>query len=214
MAAILKKQGIFYASVPKVACTSVKEFFFEIENGFQFRMFEASGRKRHIHHFYPALLREQFPEGRIRGLHKVAVVREPVVRFLSAYSNRVRHHHELSMKSAGEALQRLGLEPNPSLGLFVDRIEEYCLAHPSIKHHTQPMVDFLGDDADFYDKVYRMSELKTFEEEMNAVAEMDVRMPHSQRGGPRVTQDALSPAQITKIESLYEKDYEVFGQYF
>ena len=30
-----------------------------------------------------------------RGRHKIAVVRDPVKRFLSAYGNRIHHHHDI-----------------------------------------------------------------------------------------------------------------------
>ena len=214
MTFILAKIGIFYAAVPKVACTSLKQFFFEMENGFKFRKFSANGRKRSIHYLHRSMLHEDYLTERLDGLYKVAVVREPLSRFLSAYSNRVLHHKELSMHKAGPRLQKLGLEPNPSLSLFVDRYEEYKQANNSIMHHTRPLVDFLGPDAAFFDKLYRMQELPDFEADMNVLAGTDLRIPHLQRGGPRISKDELTPEQISKIEAMFAEDYRAFGVFF
>ncbi|WP_339109286.1 sulfotransferase family 2 domain-containing protein [Thioclava sp. GXIMD4216] len=214
MTIILPKVGIFYASVPKVACTSVKEFFFKIENGFEFRPFKANGRWSHIHHFYPAIARKNYPEEKISGLRRVTVVRDPVSRFLSAYSNRVIFHKELSKDKAGKSLEELGLQANPDLDTFVDLFDEYRKANVSIHHHTKTLVNFLGDDPSYFHKVYRMNELPDLARDMNEIAETNIEMPHSQKGGPKLSRDALSAAQLAKIEGFYADDYKAFGRYF
>jgi hypothetical protein len=53
MTVILGKHKLSYILVPKVACTSLKAFFFEVENGLPFRDFRTSGRPWWIHQFYP-----------------------------------------------------------------------------------------------------------------------------------------------------------------
>ena len=52
---------------------------------------------------------------------KITVIRDPVKRFLSAYSNRVRFHRALGRKRITEEQVKLGAKPNPTLEEFVER---------------------------------------------------------------------------------------------
>lgn len=104
MAAILDDHKLFYASVPKVACSSVKRMFYEIENGVAFDKIVANGKRYYVHHFYPGILRNTYPEARIADYRRLCLVRDPIKRFLSAYGNRVVFHRELTprtVKAAG-----------------------------------------------------------------------------------------------------------------
>ncbi len=142
------------------------------------------------------------------------MVRDPVRRFLSAYGNRVLHHRELSWKLAGRKLRELGLEATPDLDLFIDRYEDYPQAHPSILHHTRPMVDFLGSDPDYFARVYRFEELPQFVADISERIGRPVEIGHEQTGGPKFKPSDLSAAQLRKLQEIYKRDYEVFGACF
>jgi sulfotransferase famil protein len=215
MSVILDKYELFYAAVPKVACTSVKSMFFVIENGRHFEPYTINGRPKHIHNIgYPSNLREDYPDKRIATYHRVALVRDPVKRFLSAYGNRVLHHKELSMDKAGLKLKKLGLEPTPDLGLFVDKHAEYLEAHPSILHHTRPMIDYLGEDAGYFSKLYPLEDINQFVKDISEHVEMEVEIGREQTGGKKIKPSDLTEAQTQKIKDYYESDYRVFGDYF
>ncbi len=212
MTVILPDAKLFYASVPKVACTSIKHMFFEYENGFEFRPYTANGRRHHIHNAaYKGLIREKFPERQIADFHRVAVLRDPVSRFLSAYGNRVIFHKELSRTKAGAKLRELGLEPMPSLELFIERLDDYRKAHYSIFHHTRPMVDFLGDDPAYFARLYRMDELDLFVRDMSERLATTLTLPRKQTGGPKFRAEDLTAAQTDIIRRHFARDYEVFG---
>lgn len=215
MCVILDDQKVFYASVPKVACTSIKRMFFEFENGFEFQSYKVNGNHMHIHNAaYKGLLREKFPEKRIADYHRVTLVRDPIQRFLSAFGNRVVHHKELSRKAAGPNLKKLGLKPNPDLDLFIEKFDDYRQAHQSILHHTRPMVDFLGEDPNYYAKIYPLQEIKQFVADMSERLGTELNLGRSQTGGPKIKVDELSEDQIEKLKAFYAKDYEIFGEFF
>ncbi|GAA6165446.1 hypothetical protein NBRC116590_31500 [Pelagimonas sp. KU-00592-HH] len=215
MSVILDDQKVFYASVPKVACTSLRRMFFEFENGFEFRPFKVNGKQIFIHNVaYKGLLRENFPEKRIADFHRVTLVRDPIQRLLSAFGNRVVHHKELSKSAAGANLKKLDLAPNPDLDLFIEKFDDYRQAHPSISHHTRPIVDILGDDPDYFAKIYPLHDIKQFVADMSERLGAELNLGRSQTGGPKFKVDDLTAGQIEKLKTFYAKDYEIFGEFF
>lgn len=213
MSVILPEFGLFYAAVPKIACTSVKSFFYRAVHGHGFR---PGAGKRHIHEVYQTFARDNYPPDLDwdRFDNRVAIVRQPVHRFISAYRNRVGALRELSVEKAGPRLAELGLEPDPPLDRFVDQFELYRQAHPSIFHHTRPMVDFLGDDPGFFHRIYAIDDVDRFAADMNALMGTEVKMTRMQTGGPRVTTADLSKPQRQKIRRFYKQDFRVFREFW
>ncbi|WP_417586490.1 sulfotransferase family 2 domain-containing protein [Pararhodobacter oceanensis] len=211
MAVILDQHQLAYFAVPKTACTSIKTMFFEIENGFAFHDFRASGRYWWIHHFYKTLLFARQNHARIANHCRIAVVRDPIQRLLSCYSNRVLHHKELSQANARAQLRGTGLPFDPNLRDFVSNLRGYMAAVESINHHARPMVDYLGRDTGYFARLYRMSELDTFVADVSAATGTQVGLPRLQTGGPRIEVDTLSKEVVTMLREFYAEDYEVFA---
>ncbi|REC57810.1 hypothetical protein DRV84_06465 [Rhodosalinus sediminis] len=212
MAVILPQFDLFYAPVPKVACTSLKLLFFSAENGRPFEPFVVNGRTRHIHNAaYATTLHADLPLARLADMHRVAVIRDPVERLISAYRNRVRNHRELARESAPAKFAKTGLDPDPDLGTFVDRLEDYAALSPSIHHHTRPMVDFLGPDPGWFSELYTLAELDRFLADMRARTGQPLTLPHVQTGGPKLDAGALTAAQLRKLRDVYAADYKAFG---
>jgi hypothetical protein len=214
MSVILDKFSFFYIPIPKVACTSIKLMFFELENGFPFKGYMVNGKRRHIHQYYGSSLWENTPHKRVANFQRVTLVRDPVERFLSAYSNRVVHHKELSPEKTGPNFKNKGLEYNPGLDLFIERFEDYYDASGSIFHHMRPMVDFLGEEASYFSKVYNIKEINQFLVDIIEHVGVDLTIGQHQKGGPKLKKENLTEPQLMKIESFYKKDYRAFHNYF
>jgi hypothetical protein len=211
---ILDKQKLTYVAVPKVACTSIKTMFFSVENDFPFRRFSANGRDFHIHTVYPSVTFDRLPQPRIAGHTRLAVVRDPIRRFLSCYSNRVVNLRNLSQKAAGPRLAAAGLPPDPDLPTFVANLEAYAAAVPDIHHHALPQVDFLGSDPAFYARVFGMGELDAFLAEVERVTgRSGLVIPRLQTGGPKIEPDALSATERAKLVQFYAADTAIYGRY-
>ena len=201
--------GFSYYAVPKAACTSVKLMIFEIENGFTFRPFRINGVKKHIHTLYESSDFEANSKAELEGNFRFAVVRDPVSRLLSAYTNRVLYHDELSRSR----LTNLGadLPPRPDLKTFVMRLNDYQAVSGPIRHHTLPMTYFLGKDPAYFHRLYRMNELTALEGWLRERTNLDVHLRHEQKSSTKITSADVSPSLIERIRECFSLDYEVFG---
>lgn len=214
MTVILRKYGLGYLSVPKVACTSIKAMMFEVENGFAFRPFSANGQMRWIHNFYPSVPFAELKRGRLRDLHRITVVRDPIKRALSCHSNRVVQHRELSREIAGERLAGSGLPFDPDLSTFVRNIAEYSRRVAEIGHHTAPLTVFLGENPGYFHRIYRFEELPEMVADVGRITGKDVALEVMQRSSGSAKIEQLSPDEITLLKDYYAEDYAIFGAYF
>ncbi len=207
--------GLAYLPVPKNACTSIKWMFYEAEHGVKFSPYKSNnGKNVFIHDLYPTITFDKLEKESIADSERIAVVRDPVKRVFSAYGNRVVLHRELSAGKQGKRLAKFGLLPDPDLSTFIDQIEEYCAAVPTINHHTRPQVDFLGSDPAYFSRIYRFSELDSLAEDVSRITGKRLDLPRLQRGGPKFSITDITGIQHEKLRGLYTADYEAFGSWF
>lgn len=214
MTVFLEAHRLCYLSAPKVACTSLKTMFFEIENGFAFRAFRANGEWRHIHNVcYPTIRFPKLPRRRIADWTRIAVVRDPVERVLSAYGNRVCHHRELSEQAAGRRLRELGLPPDPDLDTFLDNFAAYRKAHHAVTDHLRPLTAFLGNEPGYFTRLYRFDDLPRLAGDVAAHAGCTATLPRLQTEGPKFSVGDLSRRQRERLREVYAYDYRIFGDW-
>ncbi|WP_101068164.1 sulfotransferase family 2 domain-containing protein [Roseovarius salinarum] len=213
MTAILAKHGLAYISVPKVACTSIKRFFFEIENGRPFQGFRANGKNYNIHKLYPGKSFDALPARQLAPLQRFTVVRDPIARFLSCYGNRVGFHRELNKKWLGEKGRDLGLKPNPDVHTFIERLEDYLSVSRPVWWHCRPMVDILGTDPEYYTKIFDISEIEDFRSTVCSMTGGNAQIGRHQTGGEKIPRDELTGDEISFLTDYYSRDYEVYGQF-
>lgn len=212
MPLIIRRKNLAYFPVPKIACTSIKHMLHEMKTGEQFKpLTRPNGKTVFIHRLYSSVPFDELPHAELAPLHKITIIRDPIARFLSAYSNRVVHYRELSEEKCGPKLAAAGLQPDPDLTQFIDRFEDYIKTVQIINHHTLPMTTFLGTDAGYFDRVYDFSELPQLEADMQALTGTTVALPRKQTGGPKLRKSDLTPAQIDRIRAYYAADYAAFG---
>lgn len=216
MPVILKKYGIAYFPVPKVACSSIKHLFYFLEHGRNFEKFvDPSGRKQNIHNtVYPTLTTGEDNWTSVAKMHRIAVVRDPVDRFISAYRSRVVHFRELSETSIdiGKAAS-LGLRPDPSLDQFIDYLELYRILSGSIKHHTDPQSFFLGHTLEYFDKLYKFEELHALETDLRERTQQPVSLPHMVKG-PEGENPFISGKRVRRIIEFYSGDYSLLKGFY
>lgn len=211
MTLIIPQHSLFYAAVPKIACTTLKHFFYTAQTG---EIFDPNVQGKTLHQVWPGLFFDDYPETAKAMDHRITIVRNPLKRFLSAYQNRVHHHGELSQAKAGNRLKELDLKPDPSLDEFIDHLDLYRKAHSSIAHHTQPMTDFLGQDPTYFTHIYNMQQLEEMAADINAIMGTSVTLPHLQRTHrAKLQPDDLSETQRRKLRNFYAKDFEIFTDY-
>lgn len=205
MTVYLKRRKLLFVTAPKVACSSIKAALFEMDNGFSFQKFRANGKFIHIHHpaIYPAIPFSAIRQDEVANYTRYTMVRDPVKRLLSAYSNRVGHYRELSERHIGDS----DLTRDPDLHEFIANFDAYRAASASIRLHTDPLVRFLGEDSGYYHRIFSIHKMNELTEALGH------EIPRVQTGGEKIDASELTAAELDFIKSFYAKDYEIYGAY-
>ena len=204
-----------------MACTTLKHLCFYIQNKKQFENFVFGTKKFSIHNLSPTVAHNRWRKSNImqdqdaiKLAFRFCVVRNPVKRLLSCYSNRVLYHHDLNRNI--DELKSHQLSVKPSLDEFVDQFQQYFEISPSIFHHARPMCAFLSRESSFYHKIYDISEIdsKLMVDLSDLCGETMPRIARLQVGGIRINVDDLTNSQIAKIKNFYYDDYKFYGDAF
>ena len=217
MSAIIKQNNLAYISAPKCACTSIKEILFRLENNCNFNKvrdeksaicLQINGERRYIHSFYPTIPYSQQPHGLISQLNAFCVVRDPRERIVSCYRNRVLRYGAIN----SEILEKLNINApkNPDINEFIAYLDEYSKIN-EIRHHTLPLWHFLGENPDQYHRIFNFSNLQELPYYLKNFFKKVVKLSHLQAS--ENFQQKTSPQSIKTIESIYEKDYKIFGNF-
>lgn len=200
-----KRLAVFFS--PKSAGTSVRAVMFELENGRIFEPYRVQGKEIDENALLANFRFGKVDQEAIKGYHKIAIIRDPVRRFISAYTNRVLHYRELSEEVAGDTLRELGLPPDPDLETFVTHIGRYVTASHSIRRHTRHQQVFLGDDPDYFDAVFRVEDLAAFPWHLeNRYGCRPLTLPRLQTGGPKIKPEDVAPDTLHAIEAVVAED--------
>lgn len=212
-----KRLAVFFS--PKAAGTSVRAFLFELENGFPLRSHKVQGVRQDLTTLANRLLvNNRFrlvDHAAIADHERIALVRDPVRRVLSAYSNRVVHYGELSQKAAGPALEAAGLQPDPDFDLFMAHILDYIRCSVSIARHFSRQESFLGKRKGYYTRVFRVEEMSEFEAYMNDRHGTACSVPRLQEGGPKLDFWSFSTETRRRVIDFVRPSviYDWFPQY-
>lgn len=216
-----RKNSIGYVPVPKVANTSIKHLMYKLATGETF--FQTKKRYKdtpsggddfdfkHIHAYYRKNM-----EDVSQADFRFVVVRDPIKRFLSAYSNRVEHHNELSK----EKIQALppnkqkrfltdGFIYNPTVSQFIEQLDVF-LRVPSMKVHMSPSMELTGT-LDHYTKVYRIEEIPQMEADLSNIVGYEINLGKMQTGGRKIPVSELSERNLNILLDYYREEYANLG---
>lgn len=161
----LPEHNIVFFSAPKVASSSIKKMLYEVIFGHRFKVVQPDGSRLKIHGDFSGTKRFlEIPKGKYDSWIKVTIVRDPVERIISAYTNKVFDLSLLTEKHVKrEALDRLELSFDPPLDYFLKNLERYRILSRTVMHHTDPFTVFLGHDLSYFDHVFKFNQLKELE---------------------------------------------------
>lgn len=184
-----QRMAFFFS--PKAGGTSLRAFLFHAENGFPFRDYSVQGARVDANMLAANYRFNRIDHNEFSGFRRFALVRDPVKRFLSGYSNRVLHYRELSIEAAGRELLREGLPPDPDIATFIDNYIGYLRCSKPLARHFLKQQKFIGADADYYERIFRLEKLDELIDFVNAECGTDAKMPRLQTGGPKLDFFAL-----------------------
>lgn len=207
----IPEHKIAYWPVPKNACTSLKYAFYKLRTGDEFVPFRINNHYLyHIHSVFPS---KRFKKPNLsQGWKKIAIVRNPVDRIVSAYCNRILYHNDLGRHKATLAEQ--GLTHQPDFASFIENIEAYRQVSQKIKDHTDPQIDYLGEDASFFDYVTNIKGISNLPDILQCKT-LDI--PRKQDGGGEYKKEILNSmgkSLESRIKEMHRRDYEVFSCFF
>ena len=121
---------------------------------------------------------------------RICVVRDPVERFVSGYSNRVAHHKDI---------------PYVEFDKFLENFNEFY-KEPMIAHHFAKQIDFIGTDPDYYTHIFWTHEVDQLSSMLAELSGIQIPAFRKQTGGSNQKPE-LTEQQIDKIKQLYLEDY-------
>jgi len=224
MIALLEDHHIAFIASPKCMTTSIGRLFLEIETGKPFNRDDHDGM--FVHKIYQKRARAMkldavpAPLDKLDGYWKFTVVRDPIKRLFSAYTNRVVHKKEVEQAMARPNWQEAhgdtaaGLDPNPDANTFFANLEGYRDVIAPIRHHSNPMRDYIGADLSAYDRVFPVEKITELEEVLSARVGQPVSMPNAQRSKNKLKFADLSSEAQRVILAFTRSDYDLLSDYY
>jgi len=178
-----QRMAFFFS--PKAGGTSLRAFLFHAENGFPFRDYSVQGARVDANMLAANYRFNRIDHRELSEYRRFALLRDPVKRFLSGYSNRVLHYRELSIEAAGPHLLREGLPPDPDIGTFIENYVGYLRCSKPLARHFLKQQKFIGADPAYYERIFKLEKLGELVDFVNATCGTDAKMPRLQTGGPK-----------------------------
>ncbi|MDG3042677.1 sulfotransferase family 2 domain-containing protein [Roseicyclus marinus] len=179
-----QRMAFFFS--PKAGGTSLRAFLFHAENGFAFRDYSVQGTRIDANMLAANYRFNRIDHGELVEFRRFALVRDPVRRFLSGYSNRVLHYRELSIEAAGRDLLREGLPPDPDIETFIENYVGYLRCSKPLARHFLKQQKFIGNDPSYFERIFRLERVGELVDFVNAECGTNAVMPRLQTGGPKL----------------------------
>ena len=211
----LPEQKLIYIPIPKNACSSIKHSLYYLEYGkaYDYPEYRELGYQN-IHAFY------EKQKDAFTGVHalknmesafRFAVIRDPVDRFLSCYSNRVIELKDL--KESEDSLKKNGLPVKPNIKTFILNLDRYRSLNHSIRHHTQPQSIFLDGTIGYLDKIYPIEQMNELTAKLKNF-DPSLLMKTEKSGGPKTKLCDMNRESLERLLKFYQDDYELLSDFY
>lgn len=232
MAITSDRLRLAYFDMPKVANTSLKKTFWEIETGGYTKDFSqisqssrlarrllsvlssSSKAPKDIHHT-PGYLSESFIASKPipDGYETVAVVRDPILRLYSAWNDKISARQHRNVGITQDILNE-GLPEDPSFGEFIDNFDAYrFLARPA-RVHTYGYAFHLGPNISWFNHIFKIEEMLRLSEFLSQRVGHNVTIPRENRGPANMRDGSLTPKQVDRLLELTANDYQWLGDIY
>ena len=146
---------------------------------------------------------------------KFVVVRDPVRRLPSAFSNRVVHNQDQYRGRLARTRARLlGLSLEPDINTFFFCLTRYRLQSGRVRHHTDRVEHYIGTHLSQFDAIYPIESLDQLAVDLGVRIGKPVCFPRLQTGGPIVSVNMLSKAAFHNLMTYLRPEYELLSQYY
>lgn len=214
MAAVSHRASFVCFPLGKVASSSLKDVVFQLDTGRRFNEKDEAEIGCGIDGLYPWTPKEKWLHY-YNSYTSLVIVRDPIKRLLSAYSDRVMHMKSFHRSPKTIAmLEQQHLSTSPSLDEFVDNLEPYLKASPYIRKHVYPQARVLGriwDKIKFRLPIERIAEVPGI---VQSTLGVSVELAHEHKSAQSIGVSELNPQQFNKLRKRYAVDYGMLKEFY
>ncbi len=194
-------QKLVYYPIPKNANTSAKYFFIKhcgLERQFNTPIDlnnkdqnHEVDNKKSIASFIPS--KQKFDI--VKADFKACILREPIKRFISAYTNRVLYRKDPGFFEH-------------SIEMVLEKLENNKFENK----HFLPQHYFIGKNLDYFDICCCTNTLEIFEKAINSFFKREIKFPKVKSNSSHMTLD-LTNKQIKRLEKIYLDDFILYEKF-
>lgn len=132
---------------------------------------------------------------------RFCIIRDPIDRFISAYTNRLLFHKKPDIS-------------NMNIDYFIDNMNTIFeqVEYNDAKLHFQPQAHELGTDTSIYTHIFSFKEIHLIKQLLEKHANIKLPDIHLQQSKD-TKKPILTNYQIYKLKKIYQIDYEIYHRY-
>ena len=212
MVITVEAHKIAYMALPKAGCSSVKAALAHLDPDVTLPP-EDRIDVNTWHAIYPTRRFRPHRWKQYADYWRFAVVRDPVKRLMSVYTNRVVEFKDLhNCRNILRGHVDLPKDPDPDF--FFTHLRAYCDASSVIKHHCLGAELFLGPKPLKYDRVYRTEELAELPHDLARITGTTVDLPRENSSDQRLALDDLKYGTVRAIRGFLNDEYAYLSGYY
>lgn len=207
----VKEYGLAYSAVPKAGCTSVKAMLAELDpNAVIPPPEDINGDTWHKTYRTRRWRGDVFSQ--YEGSYRFTVVRDPIKRLMSVYTNRVIDRKELHNSRKLQKRKSMPMDPDPDT--FFANLMTYAELSSVIKHHILPTWMFTGTDLSLYDKVYRTEQIGELAEDLSEISGKKITLQRANKSTTKLNFEDLTPYTRDLLRQFLAEEYDHLAAYF
>lgn len=197
--------GIVYAAVPKAGCSSVKAMLAKIDPNVTLPAPELLTNGTY-HSIYPTRRFRAEAFARHRDAYSFTVVRDPIRRLMSVYTNRVVGLRDLHKSRMLKRRGVLPLDPDPDT--FLLNLRRYMRLSSIVRHHTLPTSLFTGPDLSVYSQVFRTEQMDDVAHVLSERSGIPVEPARANKSSAKLLFDDLKPETRDSLRPFLMDEYK------
>ncbi len=207
MVIAVKTHKIAYMAVPKSACTSVKAGLAQTDPEVSVDLDVLNNDAALVHSLYQTRRFRLHRWREYEGWWRFAVVRDPLKRLMSVYSDIVADRQQLrnSRKLRREGAL-LPMDPDPDF--FFQHLSEYMKAASSVKHHALPVRLFIGPIPHLFDRIYKIEELPVLADDLSKKVGAEITIPRYNKSSSQLLFSDLNAKTRSSLDDYLDQEYK------